>query len=346
MAFLFLTVSLICVAIQEWIEGLVKWRAMDLERALRLLLSDIKGEEVSKLINHPMLNALFPGTYDRTNLRTSWLSPGSPLHMRLSKRQNLPSYIPAKHFSVAFLDYVVRGPSSDAPENGVIENAPLTINGLRTRAATLPFPLKRIVLYAVDYSGGDIERVKDNIENWFNGVMDRTSGWYKLRTQGLLFGLGLIIAIALNIDAIHVLHRLTIDKSVREVVMKEAEVLAASGLLVKKGTQSDRIENAKLSLYKVGMPIGWVYYKSQDNKWVSPFFLPTQLAIDDIKHPPTVLIWTDWLFPIIGWLVTAFAVMLGAPFWFDILNRFMVIRSTVKPHEKSPEESSEDSRNG
>ena len=37
-----------------------------------------------------------------------------------------------------------------------------------------------------------------------------------------------------------------------------------------------------------------------------------------------------------GWLVTGFAVMLGAPFWFDMLNRFMVVRSTVKPYQKSP----------
>jgi hypothetical protein len=29
---------------------------------------------------------------------------------------------------------------------------------------------------------------------------------------------------------------------------------------------------------------------------------------------------------------------MGAPFWFDVLNKVMVIRSTVKPHEKSPEE--------
>jgi hypothetical protein len=45
---------------------------------------------------------------------------------------------------------------------------------------------------------------------------------------------------------------------------------------------------------------------------------------------------------VLGWLVTALAVSLGAPFWFDLLNKFMVIRSTVKPHEKSPEEASED----
>jgi hypothetical protein len=45
---------------------------------------------------------------------------------------------------------------------------------------------------------------------------------------------------------------------------------------------------------------------------------------------------------ILGWLITGFAISFGAPFWFDLLNRMMVIRSTVKPHEKSPEEASQD----
>jgi hypothetical protein len=43
-----------------------------------------------------------------------------------------------------------------------------------------------------------------------------------------------------------------------------------------------------------------------------------------------------------GWLITAFAIMLGAPFWFDVLGKIMVIRSTVKPTEKSPTEASKD----
>ena len=41
---------------------------------------------------------------------------------------------------------------------------------------------------------------------------------------------------------------------------------------------------------------------------------------------------------ILGYFTTALAAMLGAPFWFDTLNRLMVIRSTVKPKEKSPDE--------
>ena len=35
-----------------------------------------------------------------------------------------------------------------------------------------------------------------------------------------------------------------------------------------------------------------------------------------------------------GWIMTAFAGTLGAPFWFDILSKLMVVRSTMKPGEK------------
>lgn len=50
------------------------------------------------------------------------------------------------------------------------------------------------------------------------------------------------------------------------------------------------------------------------------------------------LLYSHWL----GWLITALAIALGAPFWFDTLNRVMVIRSTVKPDEKSKEQESKD----
>jgi hypothetical protein len=44
----------------------------------------------------------------------------------------------------------------------------------------------------------------------------------------------------------------------------------------------------------------------------------------------------------VGILVTGLAISQGAPFWFDVLNKFMVIRSTVKPSEKSREQPSKD----
>lgn len=49
-----------------------------------------------------------------------------------------------------------------------------------------------------------------------------------------------------------------------------------------------------------------------------------------------------YLYRILGWLFTAAALSLGAPFWFDVLNKFMVVRSTIKPQEKSKDEASKD----
>jgi outer membrane biosynthesis protein TonB len=51
-----------------------------------------------------------------------------------------------------------------------------------------------------------------------------------------------------------------------------------------------------------------------------------------------------WIFKALGLFLTALAVSQGAPFWFDILNKFIVIRSTVKPREKSRTEGTKDKR--
>lgn len=90
-------------------------------------------------------------------------------------------------------------------------------------------------------------------------------------------------------------------------------------------------------LEKFKLPIGW----SQETKAGSlgkGFWQPLVSTLNDVG--------LEFLeaFPrsVFGWLITGLAISFGAPFWFDLLNKLMVIRSTVKPHEKSPEESSED----
>ena len=70
-------------------------------------------------------------------------------------------------------------------------------------------------------------------------------------------------------------------------------------------------EVAKLGL--LGLPIGW--------------------NLQDLPGSAT-----GWMTRVVGWILTAFAISLGAPFWFDVLNKIMVVRSTVKPKEKSPDE--------
>jgi hypothetical protein len=47
---------------------------------------------------------------------------------------------------------------------------------------------------------------------------------------------------------------------------------------------------------------------------------------------PRALLWI-YLASIAGWLVTACAISMGAPFWFDMLNKVSLVRSTIKPQE-------------
>lgn len=361
MAFLFLSVALICTAIREWLEGLLKWRAMDLERGLRTLLADPTGALTRQLLGHPLLDSLFAGQYDPTQLRSSWFAPGKGVqHMRLTHRRNLPSYIPATQFAVALLDWVARGPVGSGDDaTAAVHPGPLSVAALRQSALCLESPsLQRAVLSALDHSAGDLARARQNVEQWFNGTMDRTSGWYKRRTQAVLFLLGLLVAGAVNIDAFHVMQRLTTDKAFREAVVRQSSDTLAIGAVptvadaasATQATQTARIANAKQALELVALPIGWrsltpdsptpSAHERPNFSWA----VPRQLCDADATTPCRLrdIGIGGWFAVIAGWLATAFAVMLGAPFWFDVLNRFMVIRSTVKPHEKSPEESSQD----
>ena len=70
----------------------------------------------------------------------------------------------------------------------------------------------------------------------------------------------------------------------------------------------DRIQELK----SVGIPLGW----------------------PDPDGPPTGPSW--FLLKVMGLLLTAGAASLGAPFWFDMLNRFMSIRSAGKAPEETP----------
>ncbi len=35
----------------------------------------------------------------------------------------------------------------------------------------------------------------------------------------------------------------------------------------------------------------------------------------------------------LGWILTAVAISMGAPFWFDMLNKVVAVRSSVKPQD-------------
>ena len=337
MVFLFLMMSLICTALQEWLEGIFKWRAMDLERGVRTLLDDSDGTLTSFLYRHPLVYSLFQGRYEQAHLvSSSMLSSTGPQHVRLRARRNLPSYIPSSSFAMAFLDLVGRGPVSDAEGDEQDANhAPLTVALLRQRATALSSPhLRRVMLSAIDHSGGNMDQLRTHIQDWFDGTMNRAGGWYKRRTQAVLFMLGILMACTLNVDSLHVMQRLTADKAFRDVVVKQAGSTGAPDA-GKDAPALARLSDARNVIDSVGMPVGW---RTVSDGRMLPW-VPRQLCASELELKPCVIGGDEmygWLRVSAGWLVTALAVMLGAPFWFDTLNKMMVIRSTIKPKDKSP----------
>jgi hypothetical protein len=178
--------------------------------------------------------------------------------------------------------------------------------------------VQRILLSALDSAEGNLDKVRENIEAWFNSSMDRISGRYKRSTHRTLFVIGLFLAILMNINTITIAEYLYQNDAARAVVVARASAAANSPTI--------SYQDAKKDFEVLELPIGW------NMTWREMW------AKIDVKNGS----WDDVTRSALGWLLTALAATLGAPFWFDVLNKVMVIRSTVKPHEKSPEEASED----
>lgn len=307
-ALVFLMMSFLATAIREAIESVVKARAVYLERGIRQLLDDVDGNGIAQAFyEHPLIYSLYAGGYD-------------PKDKRFLGRA-LPSYVPARNFADALIDLAIRGPVKSEYAIMQTEAVP-SVAALRANVGRLRSPqLIRAVLTAMDHSGNDMNVVRQNIQTWFDSGMDRVSGQYKRHTHFWLFVIGVVLAAGLNVNAIAITDHLARNKAVREALVARAAVVTHDSLYVKKLADphfsDSTLKSIPRDLSGLDLPIGVERYR--DAKTV-----------------------TDWVRVISGILITAFAVTLGAPFWFDALNKMMVIRSTVKPHEKSPEESSED----
>jgi hypothetical protein len=287
----------------------------------------------------------------------TWKLFEHPLICSLSDNYN-PSYIPAQNFVAALLDVVLPDPApalgSPTPGLGnaspALGNASPGVAGQRTvtdpglRDAIDKITNKNVrgaLLALYDEARGDLAKFRASVEAWFNSVMERVSGAYKRWTQVIIFLLGAAVTVGLNVDTIAIVTLLSQDKGARgravaaaeEYVRQHKDQPAAGKSDGAPGPQTGdeakiedklrkQIEADLGQLGSVGLPLGW-----------------SEATLSRGDKEPLVL-W--WLSKAVGWLLTAFAISLGAPFWFDLLNKFMVVRSTVKPFEKSPPEGSKD----
>jgi hypothetical protein len=339
--FVFLLFSLVVTALNEIILSALDLRAAFLKEGLQELLG--AGEPgakigIAELLNHGLISALSRGKYGA--------NPKKPT-------QGVPSYIPGKSFVLAILSLV----------DG--DQLATDLAALKTKLDALPnTKLKHSLLALYADANGDAQRFKANIENWFNESMDRVGGWYKRKAQTCLFWLALGLAVVCNVDSLRIIRTLSTDPKLRESMVAQATSYAAEhkppggtpakietasdaasapspGGTSEKPTPSERIDNFKnaiADLGATGIPMGWT--ESGGERLLD--CLPRLGTIFSLDFW-TKQLWTEktpasgglWLAALAGWVVTALAASLGAPFWFDTLNRIIDIRANGRaPEEK------------
>ena len=337
MTFLFLLLSLICSAINELFAAILHTRASFLEKGIARLLGD--PAFAAKLYEHPLLHCLFADVHPCFK-KFGW---------------DRPAYIPPRNFALALMDTAASSagardsllPLTDSVDPAVpagtaaLKTAADLLAALRAADQTMPDSLRKGMICLVEAAGQDAARARQNIEDWYNSTMDSVSGAYKRRTQYVILIIGIFVAMFVNADSVAIFRRLSADKNLASAVAASAERYVnanRSGDSTKGESASPPATDPRVkldenldTLDKLGLPLGW----DRSSKACT---LPSWRGWMGLPGWCGALLATRWL----GWLLTAFAVSFGAPFWFDLLNRFMVVRSTVKPKEKSPEEGSKD----
>ena len=204
MVLVYLLLSFVAAAVREGVETVLKERSQ-LSPARRHRAA-ARPDLTAALFSHPQVSALYRGDY-ATAVRN----------------KELPSYIPSRNFALALLDIAVRGRDPNSASEAGPGSAPLSLPAVRQNVSRIGNPaVQRVVLSAIDLSGGDFARAQASIESWFDSAMDRVSGWYKHRTQRILIVTGIIVAVVANVDTIRVAHAFYNDPGQRQLAIAMA----------------------------------------------------------------------------------------------------------------------------
>jgi hypothetical protein len=311
--FLYLLLTFAASVFAEFISTIRNWRAQILYESIQRMLKS-GNLNVQDLYTNPLIIGL---GQDEKNLplwgileKLGWHPPGGD-------GGPAPSYLPAAVFSAVVLEQIMaaRITNEDKPQTEMSPEK--AIAEVRTWAAgDSSCALKSVLNISLATQGASIQAVRLAIEKWFNDTMDRSSGWYKRRTQSILLVIGIGVAFGGNVDTIAVARWLWQGDAARGAVVSAATdyvkqhpptLDAKAAGLPKNQTPPDlkasvtQIVAADQLLTSLQYPIGF----SQDR--LRQFSLVQYL---------------------LGGLLTAIAISMGSTFWFDALQNLIKIRAT------------------
>lgn len=234
-----------------------------------------------------------------------------------------PRYIPAQKFSTALLDLLRDG--SQAPLLTQVKNS----------VQTLPAgPLRTVLAAFLHDAGDDLDRLRSQIEGWFNDAMDEMTVLYKRLSRYVMVILGILLAASLNVDSVQLAKFLWLSPATAMGLVDVAGQLPqppgnkdAAPVTAPAGTpaatapdhSAQDIAAAQTALIKIRtlkLPIGW------ENT------APADAAPQNATG--SAALWNTLSMHAVGWLLTAVAISLGAPFWYGLMQNLLSIRSSDK----------------
>ncbi|MHA4741987.1 hypothetical protein [Dyadobacter sp. MSC1_007] len=170
-------------------------------------------------------------------------------------------------------------------------------------------------------ANNDLVKFKILLENWYNDTMERATGWFKQTTQVILIVIGGVLAVSFDVDTIAIINKLSQDKEARERLIQMSIEFTEknAGLIETVSTNSKDTLSAKELNQKI---------KTLAAKKAS--IEEDILQVQGIVSSPS----SNWSTPL-GYLLTVLALSLGAPFWFDLLNKLVSLRTSRAITSKS-----------
>ena len=310
LALVYLLLAVFVSGLNEWIAAVSGRRGKFLRKGLVRLIPD--QAIYRRLIHHPLIEGLYRD--------------------RIIKG-HLPAYIEPANFANAIVDVICLRAAREA---GVSQPpGPRTFEEVYTALCTLKdhgYLLPRSLIPLLDRAPRDYTRALREIEDWFNASMDRVLGWYKQHTKKQLFFVALLVAVLANIDSVALFQSLEKSAQLRTYVLDEARRFVGaqpegSAAVPEPLTRTPadeetrRVRDQLVSLHSAGLPIGFACLSQIDVTTVGA-------TLSQCAQGMRQLTSANWLLKLIGWLLTALAVTLGAPLWFELLSKMINPRVT------------------
>jgi hypothetical protein len=327
--FVFLIFAVVVSGIQEWWAQYRGMRGKWLRLGMMRLVDD--NDLFVRILQHPLVGGLYQDPTAR----------GKP-----------PSYVDPANFALALAAVMLRRaallpPPAGQPtaaSNG--QNAPqrLTFQSLRDAAQVLAAQKSSTadsVLPILDNANGDLAVALKGLETWFSSGMDRVTGWYKGAAQRRIFVIGFVAAAIGNVDAIAIFKALNSEPTLAAQIADNAANVVASGRLgpidAEKLNQGDiSMEQAQavlkmaLTLPIAKLPLGHTCLSAGARLPTEGVAFPSAVKAcrDDFVEKLHAWPISEWLMHALGWLLTAIAGTLGAPYWFSLLSKITGIRGS------------------